>query len=222
MLLYSKAHNALILNSCDASLNCKPIHTHLSTLPTITHGFTELMALPFGLPCLEHPETPQDKSSWQTEILVWKMLVLFIILFSPSSHTILMCWSETQPSVTITNCCSPGRAVQAVSAAWTASSLWMHLLLGLLSDWTYCQHLNNISISSPYKKIQPKICSHGDFALIVTWMLLTTFSAAGNKVEPFSQLCASVSLPLTPHSAEKSWLWGLGLPKLGSFQGESC
>lgn len=70
VLLCSQARCALILNSHDGFLNCKPIHTHPSTLPTITHGFAELMTLPFGLLCLEGPESPQDKSNRQIEILV--------------------------------------------------------------------------------------------------------------------------------------------------------
>lgn len=187
------------------------------------------MTLTFGLPCTEHPESPQDKSNRQTEILVWEMLLLFLILSSPSSHTTLMHWSEalgegqTQPSITIT----PTWAIQGVQFRQFLL-LDCKLFVGASSagaceSWTYCQQLNNISISSPYKKIQPKICFPGDFALIVTWMLLITFSPAEKKAEPSLQLCASVSPPFecapswTPRSAEKSWLWCLGLPRVGLF-----
>lgn len=102
----------------------------------------------------------------------------------------------------------------------------MHLLLGFVRDWTYCQQLNNISVSSPYKKYSQKSVHTEIVALIVTWMLLTTFSPAENKAEPSSQLCASVSLPYFEHastqtarSAEERLALMVGSPKSGPFSG---
>lgn len=162
MLFYSKAHCALILNSSDASLNYKTIHTDLSTLPINNNRiyWANSPVIWAGLqitPKKKIEKRNQDKCNRQIETLPRKMFVLFLILSSPSSHTILMTWSEavwvsqTLPSITSHNLCNPGSTTETASAARTTSSLGMHLLLGPVRDWTYCQQLNNISVSSPYK-----------------------------------------------------------------------
>lgn len=126
--------------------------------------------------------------------------MLFLILPSPSNHTAPMTiWSGVSQSRFILkyshNLHNPGRGIRPVPDAQTMSSLEMHLLLGSARDWTYCQQLNNISVSSPYKKHSQKSVHVEVVALIVTRITLTIFSPAESKDELSSQLRVSISLP---------------------------
>lgn len=106
-----------ILNSYDAFLNYKTIHRDLFTLPTNNKWicWANDPAIWAGL----HITSKKNLRTNPTGKLkqAWKILVLFLILPSPSSHTILMTLSEvvwvsqTQPSITITPIC-------AIQGAW--------------------------------------------------------------------------------------------------------
>lgn len=179
-------------------------------------------------PAYNIQKNPQDKSKMQTETLAWKILVLFLIWPSPSSHTIRMTGSEVvwvsqmQPSITITPVCT-------IQGAWFRQlplSLGMYLLLGLLRNWAYCQQLNNISISSPYKKYSQKSVHMEIVALVVTWKLSLQLRIKLNlphsSVPQFPSLVLSVHLLGLGGQKRRDWFWCLMLPSVGLSQVESC
>lgn len=169
----------------------------------------------------------------QTETLAWKILVLFLIWPSPSRHTIRMTGSEVvwvsqmQSSITITPVCTiQGAWFRQLPLSGTTRSLGMHLLLGLLRNWAYCQQLNNISVSSPYKKYSQKSVHMEIVALIVTrklsLQLRIKLNLPHSSVPQFPSLVLSVHLLGLCGQKRRDWFWSLMLPSVGFFQVESC